>query len=100
VVTGVGSATGNGTISPGGALDYKLVVTLASGVGAVASKAVGLLSDALGSGSAKGVPVTIGGTTSNPTFMPDLGAIAGGVVQKPTQATKVLGKKLGGLLGR
>lgn len=100
VVTGVGSATGNGTISPGGALDYKLVVTLASGVGAVASKAVGLLSDALGSGSAKGVPVTIGGTTSNPTFMPDLGAIAGGVVQNPTQATKALGKKLGGLLGR
>lgn len=109
VVQGLGTATGAGTISPGGALNYRLVVTLASGVGAVATKAVGLLSGALGQTAGQagknGVPVKIGGTTSNPTFAPDMGAmvsgVASGVGQTGKQAvTKGLGKTLGGLLGK
>ena len=101
VVTGLGSATGSGTISPAGALDYRMTVTLSSGVGAVATRAMGLLSGALGEGAAKGgIPVRIGGTTSDPRFAPDLGAMTEGVAGKPEQAGKALGKKLGGLFGR
>lgn len=102
VVAGLGSATGGGTISPAGALDYRLAVKLGGGVGSMATGAVGLVSGVLGSGgSAKGgIPVKIGGTTTNPTFAPDMGAMEGEVVQKPSEAGKVLGKTLGGLLGR
>jgi hypothetical protein len=32
--------------------------------------------------------------------MPDVGALAGGMVPKPAQGTKSLGKTLGGLFGK
>jgi AsmA protein len=103
VVTGLGSATGSGTISPGGELNYHAVVKLAGGVGAVASKAVGFLQGQ----ASGGVPVRVSGTTANPVFAPDMGAMVGGVGKAGVGAGKAgvgvgmaVGKKLGGLLGR
>ena len=103
VVAGLGSASGNGYISPEGALNYHLVVKLASGgVGGVATQAMGLLPGALGSTvgqTAKdGIPVTIAGTTSKPVFTPDVGQMVGGSVPKGKPTTNSLGKTLGGFL--
>jgi hypothetical protein len=105
VVTGLGSASGAGSISPGGALNYQLLVKLnTSSVGGLATQAMSLLPGALGaamSQSAKnGIPVTIGGTTSNPTFTPDLSRMAGGALQQQKKSAQAnpLGRVLGGLI--
>jgi hypothetical protein len=61
-----------------------------------------------------GVPVKVSGTTANPVFMPDMGAMVGGVGKAGVgvgkagvevgktgaKAGMAVGKKLGGLLGR
>ena len=91
VVAGLGSATGGGTISPAGVLDYRLAVKLGGGVGGQWRRTRwGWCRGVLGPGGAGkvglgsgGIPVKIGGTTTNPTFAPDMGAVAGGVVAKP-----------------
>jgi AsmA protein len=88
VIPSLGTVTGAGTVSPENALDFKMVANL-GGVANVAG---------LGSG---GIPVSIGGTTSSPTFMPDMKGMA-------TNQLKGLvpgGKKsplggLGGLFGK
>jgi AsmA protein len=63
VIPALGTITGAGTISPSNELDFKMVANLA-GVGASLTKVAGF-----GTG---GIPVSIGGTTSNPTFTPDM----------------------------
>lgn len=103
VVTGLGSATGDGSISPAEALNYHLRVKLASGgVGGVATSAMSLLPGALGSAASQsaknGIPVVITGTTSKPVFAPDMGKMLGGVAPKKGQTGSSLGKALGGLL--
>jgi len=67
-----------------------MVANLA-GVGAALTKVVGA-----GSG---GIPVTIGGTTSNPTFTPDMKGFATGKVKCLVNGGKSL-SGLGGLLGK
>ncbi len=104
VVTGLGSATGGGSVSPAGALNYHLLVKPSStGVGGIATQAVGLLPGVFGStvsqATKNGIPVTIAGTTSNPTFTPDMGKMIGGTIQKQNQPSNPLGKALGGLFG-
>jgi len=48
-----------------------------------------------------GIPVAIGGTTSNPTFAPELGKFAGGAFQqRKNRISNPLGNVLGGLLRR
>jgi hypothetical protein len=112
-VTGVGTATGSGTISAAGALDYAVILKLnglagggsqaaapaatqtsskaglgglagglsgltgggASGAGALMG-GTGALSGALLS---HGIPVQIGGTTTHPTFAPNLGGLTRGM---------------------
>jgi AsmA protein len=84
----IGTAGGNGTVSPSGALDFKLLAKFSpsSGVGMVAGKAVnavsGAVSGAVGGlggllhGKAKpaapsangSIPITITGTTTNPSI--------------------------------
>ncbi len=88
VVPSLGTVTGAGTISPNQALDFKMLANLA-GAGAGLTKVVGL--------GAGGIPVAIGGTTSNPTFAPDMKAIANGKLK-----SLVPGKSnpLGGLFGK
>jgi AsmA protein len=143
-VAGVGTATGAGSVSPAGALNYNVVLKLtelaggASGNAAPAAGAAGgkaaLLGGLMGmipgggAGGAglgsigglaggvlkNGIPVAIGGTTSNPTFAPNLRGVAAGVgasagkqllngkgnsKQNGTQSNP-LGNALGGLLNR
>jgi hypothetical protein len=145
-VAGVGTATGAGSVSPAGALNYNVVLKLtelaggASGNSAPAASAGGgraaLLGGLMGmipgggAGGAvaglgaaggiagallrNGIPVAIGGTTSNPTFAPNLRGVAAGVgasagqqllngkgnnKQKGNQSNP-LGDALGGFLNR
>ncbi|WP_158793922.1 AsmA family protein [Granulicella sp. L60] len=137
-VAGVGTATGAGSVSAGGALNYNVVLKLtgltagapaSSGSQASAGGAAGLVGalsgfipggaagagglGALAGGVLKaGIPVAIGGTTSNPTFSPNIAGLATGVGasaakgllngQKGTNGPQAnpLGNALGGLLGR
>jgi AsmA protein len=106
VVPSIGSATGAGTISAAGALNYNVVLKLtgllggisgggkggaAAGAGGIAGQlmgmipggaaggvAGGLVGNIAGSALRNGVPVTIGGTTSNPTFTPNMSGMMRG----------------------
>jgi AsmA protein len=143
-VAGVGTATGAGTVSAAGALSYNMILKLTElAAGAPAGKAaapspaggnaalIGSLAGMLGGGAGgagglgsvgglasgvlkNGIPVAIGGTTSNPTFAPNLRGVASGVgtgaaqqllkgktngKQNGTQSNP-LGNALGGLLNR
>ena len=139
-VAGVGTATGAGSVSPAGALNYNVVLKLtelaggASGSSAPAASAAGgkgaLLGGLMGmipggaAGGAvgglagavlkNGIPVAIGGTTSNPTFAPNLRGVASGMGASAGQQllkgkgnskqngsqSNPLGNALGGLLNR
>jgi AsmA protein len=93
VIPSLGSVTGSGTVSPSNALDFKMVANLA-GIGGGLTKVAGV-----GSG---GIPVLIGGTTSNPTFSPDMKSLATNQIKG---LANVGGKanpvgELGGLLGK
>ncbi len=145
-VAGVGTATGNGTVSAGGALHYSMLLKLTElsgsaqpaaaaqpstakndgGLGALAGGLAGLIGGggagaALGGTGAlaglvlsKGIPVEIDGTTSHPTFAPNLAGLTrdlgvGAVKQVLTgkqgatngakQQSNPLKNALGGLLG-
>lgn len=103
VVTGLGSASGNGSISPEDALNYHLRIKLdSSGAGGAVSKAAGLLPGVFGStvtqATKNGIPVAITGTTSNPAFAPELGKMVPGAAGNQSKPTNPLGKALGGLL--
>ncbi len=87
VIPSLGTVTGAGTISPDKALDFKMVANLA-GVGASLTKVAGV-----GSG---GIPVAIGGTTSNPTFTPDVKGLATNQLKGLVNGGK---SPLGGLSG-
>jgi AsmA protein len=106
-VGGLGSATGNGSISPSNALNYHLLIKFdSSGVGGLATQALSLLPGVLGSTagqSAKnGIPVAIGGTTANPTFTPEMSKLIGGAATQKNSTTPAnsIGKALGGLFHR
>ncbi len=96
VIPSIGSVTGSGTISPSNALDFKVIANL-SGIG-------GGLTKLAGGGS--GIPVAIGGTTSNPTFTPDMKGLATNQLKGLATGGKDLGNVtksvpgLGGLLGK
>ncbi len=92
VVPSLGTVTGAGTVSSNNALDFKMLANLA-GMGAGLTKVAGL--------GAGGIPVAIGGTTSNPTFAPDMKAVANGKLKEliPSGKTNPLGE-LGGLFGK
>ncbi|MGA7685235.1 MAG: AsmA family protein [Terriglobales bacterium] len=91
VIPSIGTVTGAGTVSPNKDLDFKMVADLSGAVGGGLSKIVGH-----GSG---GIPVTVGGTTSSPTFMPDMKALAGNQIKSIGSAGKSIGK-VGGLFGK
>ena len=102
VVAGLGSASGSGMMSAGGALNYHLLVKPdSSGVGGLATQALSLLPGAFGSAISQttkdGIPLTIAGTTANPTFTPDLTKMVNGSAQKKNQPSNPLGDVLGGI---
>ena len=106
VVAGLGSASGGGSISPTGALNYQLLVKInsSSGVGGLATQALGMIPGAFGGAVAQttknGIPITIAGTTSNPTFAPDVSKMVVGAPQQKGAQVNPLGKVLGGLVHR
>jgi AsmA protein len=103
-VPALGVITGAGTVTPAGALNFKMVANLSGGmVGGIAKVS------SVGSNSVSRVPFSIQGTTSNPHFVPDVGGIATGVAAGAVQGVmsgKVPGvpgsatNALGGLLGK
>jgi AsmA protein len=70
-VPSFGVVTGNGTISPGGDLNYKMAAKLSGGAATGLSQLAGLQG---GSGT---IPFMIEGTTSNPRFVPDVKGLLG-----------------------
>lgn len=74
-VPALGTILGNGTISPAGALNYKMNANLSGG--AVGSAVSGLsqlagIGGGGGGGKSAGIPFFIQGTTSDPKFVPDV----------------------------
>lgn len=118
-VPAIGTASGNGTVSPSGALDFQLVAKFsnASTVGSLANQGLnalgGLLGNKTNTAADKGVPLTITGTTSNPSIHADLKALvkqqAGGLLgqsngqQQPSNQQQQINntvKTLKGLFGK
>jgi AsmA protein len=85
-VPAIGVITGAGTVSPEGALNFKMLADLKGGV-------VGELTKVAAMGGKGGIPFSIDGTTSNPHFIPDVKGAAGGIAQG------VLGQVTGGKNG-
>jgi AsmA protein len=84
VVAGFGNVTGQGTISPTNALDFKMVAAVR---GNSVTSAIGNLT----------VPFTITGTGADPVFHPDVKSLAGTEIKKVEG--KAVGDLLNGLLG-
>jgi AsmA protein len=100
----VGTASGGGTVSPGGGLNFNVVAKLggnlgaSGGLGAVTGTAGKFVNTAV----PKGVPVTITGTTSNPVIHADLASVvkqsAGSILQQFGNGGKQVNP--GGLLNK
>jgi AsmA protein len=92
VIPSLGTVTGAGTVSPNNELAFKMVAN-PSGVAGGLTRVAGI-----GGG---GIPVAIGGTTANPTFMPDMKGLVGNQLKDliPGGKNNPLGG-LGGLFGK
>jgi AsmA protein len=88
VIPTLGTVIGNGTISPGGALNYKMNASLSGGA------VTGITQMAGFGGKGGSIPFLIQGTTSDPKFVPDLQGMVG------SQLKGALGGALGGLTGK
>jgi AsmA protein len=86
-VPAIGVITGAGTVSPEGALNFKMWADLKGGM------AGGLAQVATLGSSKGGIPFAIDGTTANPHFVPEMKGIAGNV------AKGLLGNVMGGKNG-
>jgi AsmA protein len=105
VVPAIGTVTGNGTVSPQDALNYKMTAALSGTTVSGLSQLAGL------SGKGANVPFFIQGTASNPKFVPDVKGMLGSGLgsglgknlgsQLPAgQNAQGVMNKLGGLLGK
>ena len=83
VAPAIGTLTGEGTISPQGAMNFPMLAKLREGVIAtpIQSSAINRV---LSYGQTSGVPFRIQGTTKNPLFVPDVGR----AVQSATDSLK------------
>jgi len=84
----LGVVTGAGTVSPAGALNFKMNANLSGGAAGGITQIAGL------GGQAGNVPFMIEGTTSDPKFVPDVKGIAGSAVEQA-----ISGKLPGGAQG-
>lgn len=98
-VPSIGVITGAGTISPAGALSFKMMATLSAG-------AMGGVTQLASFGNSKsGVPFAIEGTTSNPRFVPDVSGLATGFAKNALGGVTggkggLKGTPLSGMLGQ
>src|SRR5271166_3383289 len=105
-IPALGVVTGAGTVSPSGALAFKMVASLSGGTVGGLTKVAGI-GGLGGGGGSNQIPFAIEGTTSDPKFIPDVTGLATGLAKNqlgnitkgqaavPTKAPK----GLGGLLG-
>jgi AsmA protein len=81
LVPGIGTATGGGTISPTGVLDFNMVATLSSqsAIGSIANGAMsaiaGIFNNDKKAAADHGIPLTITGTTTSPSITANMGAL-------------------------
>jgi len=68
----LGTATGAGTIAPGGGLNFQVVAKLNTTSGVAGQELGGFLGQAVSTATADGIPIHITGTTSNPVIQADL----------------------------
>jgi AsmA protein len=73
VTPAIGALTGDGTISPQGAMNFAMLAKLKEGV---INAPAGGLGQVVAYGQKSGVPFRIQGTTKNPVFVPDVGRAA------------------------
>src|SRR5712692_8090375 len=86
-IPALGTVTGDGTISHGGALNYKMKASLSGGAVTGLTQLAGI------GGKGGSIPFFIQGTTSDPKFVPDVQGMVG------SQLKGGLGGALGGLKG-
>ena len=92
VIPAIGTVIGTGTVSPSGALDFKMAAKLNNN-----ASLVGGLQRLAGLGQVnKPIPFRIQGTTQNPVFMPDVGGMIGNTVTAPAKGVQ---GGIGGILG-
>jgi AsmA protein len=93
-IPSLGVVTGAGTISPAGALDFRMTADLQTARSEARAQKIGR------GGDSGGVTFKIQGTTSNPTFVPDVGSMAGNAAKGALQQSVSDKTGLGGLLGK
>jgi AsmA protein len=97
IVPSIGTVTGNGTVSPQDALDYKMSASLSGGLGG------GLTAIA---GGKSGIPFFIHGTAADPKFVPDVKGMSGALGKQLAsqvpggQNTQGVVDAIGGLFGK
>jgi AsmA protein len=91
-IPSLGVVTGAGTISPAGALDFLMTADLQTARSEAREQRTGR------GGDRGGVSFRIQGTTSNPTFVPDVGSMAGNAAKGALQ--KTVSEKTGGIFGK
>jgi AsmA protein len=100
----IGSATGEGTISPTDELNFQLsakIAALSAASGVVGSGVNTLLGKGSGSkSSGSGIPLTVTGTASNPSIHADMGKMLKQAVGGLGSATKNPAKGLKGIFGK
>jgi AsmA protein len=94
-IPALGVITGNGSVSPAGALNYKMNANLTGGL-------AGGLTQMAGGSKNSGVPFMIQGTTSDPKFVPDVKGMLGSQLKSaiPTGNAGDAVKGLSGLFGK
>jgi AsmA protein len=106
VVAGLGTVTGNGTVSASGQLNCKMVANLqtAGAAGDVLSTISTFTGGGGSGGKNNGIPFTITGTTSHPVFVPDVKGLLGNQLKsRAGNADGAAGAAagiLGGLFGK
>ncbi len=96
----LGVVTGAGTVSPSGALNFKMNANLSGGAAGGITQVAGI------GGQGGSVPFMIEGTTSDPKFVPDVKGMAGSAVQQAISGKLPGGQgnnpagAIGGLLGK
>ncbi len=76
-IPSLGVVTGAGTVSPSGALNFKMNANLSGGATSGVMQVAGI-----GGKGGNSVPFSIEGTTSDPKFVPDVQGIAGSAIQQ------------------